>query len=194
MGGHYRLILSGCLVANKGIDAVRMSEIAERAGVSIGSLYQYFPDKSAVVRTLAERTNAQGRICVEAELATVNEDAELLPTLHRIVDGYYEMFLDQPVMRDIWRATQADKWLQEMDAADCESHATMLYDVLRKLKPEGDRPALKTLSSLVMQKIAAAVRHAISIERTQGDATIDMFKRMLLANLLDVLESREAGM
>ena len=187
------LAVATSLIADRGIDAVRMSEIAALANVSIGSLYQYFPDKAAVVRTIAERYNAEGRTCVEAEFATVREAAALVPALHRIVDGYYEMFLDQPAMRDIWRATQADKALQEMDAADCESHATMLHNVLTTLRREDDRACLKTLSSLVMQQIAAAVRHAISLERAQGDATIDMFKRMFLANLLDVLEFGEHG-
>ncbi len=45
---------------------MRMSEVAEKAGISIGSLYQYFPDKSAIVRTLAERYNAYSRECIEA--------------------------------------------------------------------------------------------------------------------------------
>lgn len=184
------LFVATSLIANKGIDAVRMSEIAELADVSIGSLYQYFPEKSAVVRTLAERYNAQGRTCVEAELASIAKDDELVPALHRIVDGYYEMFLDQPVMRDIWRATQADRALQEMDAADCKAHAMMLCEALTNLRPKADPASIESLSALVMQQIAAAVRHAISLERAQGDVTIEMFKRMLLANLFDVLEPK----
>ena len=43
------------LIASKGSDSLKMSEIAERSEISIGSLYQYFPDKSSVIRTLAER-------------------------------------------------------------------------------------------------------------------------------------------
>ena len=80
------LAVATSLIAEKGIDSVRMSEIAELAGVSIGSLYQYFPDKAAIVSTLAERYNAEGRACVESELATVRTDAELGPALHRLVD------------------------------------------------------------------------------------------------------------
>ena len=182
------LSVATTLISEKGIDAVKMSEIASLADVSIGSLYQYFPEKAALVRTLAERYNAEGRACVEAELGTVNVDAALEPTLHRIVDGYYEMFMQLPAMRDIWRATQADKALQEMDEADCEHHAMMLYRVLINLRPNADQTELKTLASLVMQQIAAVVRHAITLERTEGDATIEMFKKMFIANVFEVLE------
>ncbi len=181
------------LIALKGIDAVRMSEIARRAEVSIGSLYQYFRDKAAIVRTLADRYNAEGRACVEAELAAVHSDAELQAALHRVVDGYYRMFLREPAMRDIWRATQADKALQELDAADCEAHAATLSAVLARLRPAHEPEALTTLSSLLIQLIATAVRHAVSLERAQGDAAIDMFKGLLSANLPDLLDDAGKG-
>ena len=34
------------LIAEKGSDQVKMSELAELAGISIGSLYQYFPTRA----------------------------------------------------------------------------------------------------------------------------------------------------
>ena len=59
------------LIAAKGSDQLKMSEIAERSEISIGSLYQYFPDKSSVIRTLAERYNAESRRCIEEALGAV---------------------------------------------------------------------------------------------------------------------------
>jgi AcrR family transcriptional regulator len=38
-----------------GIEAATTIQIAERAGTSIGSLYQFFPNKEAIVRVMAER-------------------------------------------------------------------------------------------------------------------------------------------
>jgi AcrR family transcriptional regulator len=40
------------LFAEKGYEAATMTEIAERSGASIGAVYQYFPNKEAVVRAL----------------------------------------------------------------------------------------------------------------------------------------------
>jgi AcrR family transcriptional regulator len=34
------------VMAEKGSDAFRMSDIVERTGIAFGSLYQYFPDKT----------------------------------------------------------------------------------------------------------------------------------------------------
>lgn len=46
---------AAALFAEKGYDAVTTNAIAERAGMSIGSLYQFFPNKEAILDGLAER-------------------------------------------------------------------------------------------------------------------------------------------
>ena len=177
-------VATSCIV-EKGLDAVRMSEIAELSGVSIGSLYQYFPDKASIVMTLAERYNKQGRDCVEAELKAVNSEQELLQAMLRIVDGYYEMFLAEPVMQAIWQATQADKSLQEIDTEDCNIHKSMLLDALLRLRPGQEKAALVPIASLVMLFVGTTVRLAISVDRKEGDRIVAVFKQMLVNNLLD---------
>jgi AcrR family transcriptional regulator len=42
-------------VKRHGVGAITTNRIAEAAGVSVGSLYQYFPDKQAIFRALHER-------------------------------------------------------------------------------------------------------------------------------------------
>src|SRR5258708_12006795 len=103
------------IMAEKGSEGFRMSDIVERTGVAFGSLYQYFPDKTAIIGTLAERYNAVGRDCVRRDLATVKSARDLHPALCRIVDSYYQMFNDEPVMRDIRQATPADRPLQNLN-------------------------------------------------------------------------------
>ncbi|MBP2321803.1 AcrR family transcriptional regulator [Kibdelosporangium banguiense] len=50
-------MLESCaaLIEEVGYDGVTTTLIAERAGVAVGSLYQFFPDKRAVVRELTRR-------------------------------------------------------------------------------------------------------------------------------------------
>ncbi|AYG57978.1 TetR/AcrR family transcriptional regulator [Rhizobium jaguaris] len=176
------------LIEKNGSDALRMGEIVEKAGVSFGSLYQYFPDKTAIIRVLAERFNEQGRQCVGDELAAIASADELQAAVGRIVDGYYAMFLDEPVMRDIWHATQADKLLQEIDDEDMEWHSQAFLAVLRRLWPERDCEELARIARLTMQLVAAAVRYAISIEKEEGDKAIALFKAMLPADIGAVAE------
>ena len=167
------------LITAHGSEALKMSDIVEKAGVSFGSLYQYFPDKTAIIRTLAEHYNELGRQCVVAELSGIGSFAELDEALIRIVDGYFDMFKEQPVMCDIWNATKVDRHLTEMDAEDGEWHSQRLLAVLKSLRPAHDEAELLSAARLSMQLIAAAVRYAIVLEPAEAERTMVLFKRGL---------------
>jgi AcrR family transcriptional regulator len=171
------------IMAERGSEAFRMSEIVERTGVPFGSLYQYFPDKTAIIGTLAKRYNTIGHDCVRRDLASVKSPKDLHPALCRIVDSYYQMFIDEPVMRHIWQATQADRALQKLDEEDGAYLASLLGEALRRIAPNAPASALAAFSQLVMTLIAAAVRHAIALEPKQGRRVITLFKRMLPSTL-----------
>lgn len=171
------------VMAEKGSEAFRMSDIVERTGVPFGSLYQYFPDKTAIIGTLAERYNMIGRDCVRRDLAVVKHARDLHPALCRIVDSYYQMFIDEPVMRDIWQATQADRGLQKLDEEDGAYLAGLLGETVRRIAPEATPAALAAFSQLMMTLIAAAVRHAIALEPRDAARMLALFKRMLPKNL-----------
>lgn len=174
---------AAALMAEKGSEAFRMSDVVERSGVPFGSLYQYFPDKTAIIGTLAERYNAVGRDCVRRDLAAVKSTRDLHPALCRITDSYYRMFTDVPVMRDIWQATQADRALQKLDEEDGAYLAGLLADALRRIAPDAPAAALASFSQLIMTLIAAAVRHAITQDAKEAARLLNLFKRMLPKNL-----------
>lgn len=141
------------------------------------------PDKTAIIGTLAERYDAIGRVCVETELAQVHKAKDLHPALCRIVDGYYRMFVDAPVMRDIWHATQADRALQKQDEAEGEYLAGILLEALKRIAPHQDMKTLAVIAQLTMILIAAVVRHAITLPPEDADRVIVLFKCMLPRNL-----------
>ena len=174
---------AAALMAEKGSEAFRMSDVVERSGVPFGSLYQYFPDKTAIIGTLAERYNAIGRDCVRRDLAVVKNVRDLHPALCRITDSYYQMFIDEPVMRDIWQATQADRALQKLDEEDGAYLSGLVLDALRRIAPNAPHAALSAFSQLTMTLIAAAVRHAITLDTRDARRHLALFKALLPKDL-----------
>lgn len=57
------------ILVKEGFDKASTNRIAEVAGVSVGSLYQYFPSKEALVAALIDRHNQQVMETVRSELA-----------------------------------------------------------------------------------------------------------------------------
>lgn len=177
----------GCastLIEKGGSDAMRMSDVAELAGISIGSLYQYFPDKGAIIRTLAERYNVTGQACIAEGLQGVRDRDGLRQAFGELIDVYYAMFLAEPVMRDIWSGTQADKALRDIDLADSRINGAVLAEVRARVDPAAARAELETSSFLIMQLGEATMRLAISVERKEGDALVEHFKRIVLREMM----------
>jgi AcrR family transcriptional regulator len=176
------LAVASAVIAEKGSDQMRMSEVAERAGISIGSLYQYFPDKSAVIRALAERYHVASRACVETALAGVRD----LPGLRAAFGtcrSVLRNILAEPVMRDIWSGMQADKRLVAIELAESRANGALLAAAMARTRPGADREKLATSAFLIWQLGEAAMRLAISVERAEGDAIVDAYKRMTLREL-----------
>ena len=65
------------ILIREGFDKASTNRIAEVAGVSVGSLYQYFPSKEALVAALIDRHNQEIRQIVQGELVeAVNAPVE----------------------------------------------------------------------------------------------------------------------
>ncbi len=66
---HAVLDAAAQLFGELGYARTTTNKVAERAGVSIGSLYQYFADKDALLRALAERHVREAMSRLEPEFA-----------------------------------------------------------------------------------------------------------------------------
>lgn len=171
------------LMAEKGSDALKMSDIVERSGVPFGSLYQYFPDKTAVIATLAERYNAMGHACVRETLGGLSDIAALHRVLCDITDSYYRFFQTEPAVHLIWQATQADRALQALDDEDGAYLSGLLLNALWPVASGAGEEALAGWCGLVMVQIAAAVRYAITLPSAEAQHALTMFKAMLPRDL-----------
>ncbi|OLF06313.1 TetR family transcriptional regulator [Actinophytocola xinjiangensis] len=90
-------MLEACaaLIDELGYDGVTTTLIAERAGVAVGSLYQFFPDKRAVVQALTKRNLDHFTAEIDRRL-----DWEHLANwwdgVDEIIDIYVEMYRTVP--------------------------------------------------------------------------------------------------
>jgi AcrR family transcriptional regulator len=166
------------LIAASGSDRVKMSEIAALAGISIGSLYQYCPDKSAVILTLAQRYNAESHRCIADALAPVSDLESLHVAYDSLVDQYYELLLAEPVMRDIWSGMQADKQLTALELEESRACGALLAAAMQRASPGADAEKIASSAFLIWQLGEATMRLAMALAREEGEALVAIYKRM----------------
>jgi AcrR family transcriptional regulator len=91
-----------------GYDAATTNAIAARAGVSIGSLYQFFPNKQAIMEALVERYRAGMTALMTPETGTpvgvlLDRIIEGVAAFDRSHAGFRELFLTADVATAIHR-------------------------------------------------------------------------------------------
>ena len=75
------------------------NRIAERAGVSVGSVYEYFPNKDAIAVALAERELERERDALLAVLADAGSD--LAGVLRGLVERIVDFHALRPALHQI---------------------------------------------------------------------------------------------
>ncbi|WP_277182292.1 TetR/AcrR family transcriptional regulator [Caballeronia sp. BR00000012568055] len=168
------------LIEEKGSEHVKMSEIADLAEISIGSLYQYFPDKRAIIRSLAEAYATESRECVRLALEAVRNQKELVAAFSELVDLYYRIVLEKPVMRDISSALRADKELMSIELSESRACGAMLAAAIMRVRPRADAKRIGALAFLIWQLGEETMRLAIAHKRSEGALLVDVYKRMSL--------------
>src|SRR6476620_3222698 len=74
------------ILKRDGVESVNTNRIAEVAGVSVGSVYQYFPDKRAIFLALHDRHAQQGSRLIESTLVE-HADARLEDVVRALIEA-----------------------------------------------------------------------------------------------------------
>ncbi|WP_037496362.1 TetR/AcrR family transcriptional regulator [Sphingomonas sp. KC8] len=121
------------IIVREGFKNATTNRIAEVAGVSVGSLYQYFPNKQAIVKALIEETVSSAatriRVCLRELM-----DAPLEPALHQIFKLLFEIYKENyfilfdivdeiPEMREYSKSISIGIYTNSTNVAFLEQHA-----------------------------------------------------------------------
>ena len=141
-----------------GLDAFNTNAVAARAGVSVGSLYQYFPGKDAVMAALVRR-DAQGfAAAVEAAVAPCPGET-WRAAVDRLIDVVVAHQLDSPRLARILDFEEARL---PLDAETAQAEAAMQVCIAGVLVRAGD-----DLAALDIDQAAGDLLH---IARALTDA------------------------
>jgi len=83
------------VLAEAGYDAATMTEIAERANASIGAVYQYFPNKEAIVRALRIQYGDEMQKHW-ADIESITAGLTVRQIAHHLVDIVVQFVEDHP--------------------------------------------------------------------------------------------------
>lgn len=143
-----------------GYDRMSTNKIAKRAGVSVGSLYQYFPNKEAIVVALRRRSAERERENVRAALTDL-EDAEFPTVVRGIIKAVIASYLTEPELRKAY-ATQVPPVAGLAPEWDADHLVLQLFlDWLAKHPGRIEAPDQAMALFIVQHGVDGAVRQAL---------------------------------
>jgi AcrR family transcriptional regulator len=117
------------LLAAEGAEALTTTRVAEVAGVSVGSLYQYLPDKGAIVEALARRYLAEFEALMgELERDTRRNPGAWADPVGRLIEAFSARYRERPGYRALWFGRELS---DELRAADRENKVALAQGVRR---------------------------------------------------------------
>jgi AcrR family transcriptional regulator len=177
------------VLAREGAEALTTTRVAEAAGVSVGSLYQYLPDKGAIVQALARRYLAD----FEELMAQLERDA-----LHgdgrgwddpvgRLIDEFSERYRELPGYRALWFGRELS---DELRAADRENKIALARGVRRiavALNLARDDSYLRVAARAGVLVTDSILQEAFRLDPNGDPQLIEEAKRILRLYLAEVV-------
>ena len=177
----------------RGFSGASLNTICRKAGISKGSLFQYFTDKADMYAHLAELASRRIRTAMEAEVARLPVDTDFFGSLDELTGAWIGYFYDHPRDRALTAATnlEHDAPARAAVRATVNRHylevLTPLVDLARdsgQLRPDTDRDALIALLLLILPHIALAphvqgLDPILGLEEGDREAAISQGRRML---------------
>lgn len=167
-----------------GVDATSMSAIARKSGMSLASLYRYFPNKTAIVKAIAEGHVSRMDAVLKARLDTPN----LLDALDELIDLFYEFYRDEPAYSAIWSGVQSMPELRELDIRELYNHAGDLDTRLRELCPHIPEERRWTASVMLPRSAGTILRLAATMPEAEARLLVKELKCMARAYLAELIE------
>lgn len=166
------------ILATQGYESLTISRLTKAAAVPVGTLYQFFEDKDAIVERLAHRYIAETAALIDARLPGILELA-VGSRLGAAYELFVEFYRDNPAYRAIRAARLTSPALQRADDANVSAAVEGIRQILTTGTRVRDGERVRS-TSRTLQLVADALLHRAGELHPKGAvAFVTEAKRML---------------
>ena len=174
------------VLATEGFGALTVRRLAEQADVPVGTIYQFFTDKRAVVDALARRYIAEFDAMIEA-LVQAAETETWDDVVEVVIDSAIAMYRSHPGYLAIWTGRHLSPELQQVDELNNAAIAAGLRRILVAQHGLVDDERLARKCQVAVQTTDALLQLAFRLDPAGDGAILDEAKRLQSLYLADVI-------
>ncbi len=183
------------LIAEVGVEAASTNAIAARAQTSVGSLYQFFPNREAVVQALAARYTAQFDELKSRTMAPEVTDLPLERMMRGIIEPIAAFCVANPAYRHVYAATN-DPLTGRQSPEEARLHAAVVARVealIARRTPWVDAAQRHVTAVVQVETVHAVLFHVLGEPPEARRPVVDELVRMLVCALEPFDRARPAG-
>jgi AcrR family transcriptional regulator len=158
------------LLADEGAGALTTTGVAAAAGISVGSLYAYLPDKEAIVEALALHYWGEFRRRVEV-VAEAHEREPVAEPVEAVVEALAAGFRARPGFRALWFGGLRTERIRTVTRPGRTDFAATVERILAVSRPEADPADRATVARMIVLTGDGLLREAFRLD-PDGDATL----------------------
>ncbi len=169
------------LLAEGGLEGFTIDDVAMRAGIPVGSVYQFFPNKFAIVAELDAIDTAAliDDLAASAERFTLGDWQSETNDLIDLVAAHW---VDDPTRRAVWLAMRSTAATRSLAAEHSRTLVTTLLPMIQLLSPGRTLDEQVTICEVVVEMSQSLLHFSVS-DGKPNPATVRELKRMLRAYL-----------
>lgn len=182
-----RLILRTAaeLLDRVGVESLNTVLIAEEVGISVGSLYQYFPNKHAILYTLGKRWLDEAKQRLDEMDSWPLAELGIETFVDRQIDLVYRTYREQKGLLPLVQAIASIPELRELEAEHDQLVISRSALVFKQLGLAGDKRELSRIADVYLSMVHALMLVAVAQKGKQVDRTLTDAKSAILNLLRD---------
>lgn len=179
------------VLVDAGFESFTFDEVARRAEVPIGTLYQFFANKYVLICEL-------DRVDTAENVAELQKFSERVPALQwpdildEFIDHLARMWREDPSRRAVWHAVQSTPTTRATAAATEKQVLDLIAEVVAPLAPNSTPEDRLQLAGLLLHAVSSLLNYAVrdmGRDDSRFESIVDETKRMLVAYLFAVATS-----
>lgn len=151
----------------RGYKKTTTNHIAERAGVSIGTIYQYFPNKDALLLVLAEHHISQGKQRIIGKIRSCRTETSATQLLRILIDEVVSFHHENLSLNSLIyeEAPRSRELLQALQEAKTE--------IAQQAPLFSHRDPKRFLKSVILVELIYSLVHEVVLQPPAGVSTED---------------------
>ncbi len=175
------------LLVERGFDAINTHHVAERADVPVGTLYQFFPNKYALVSALSRRYIERYGDILQESLSFDGDERKDEHILDRYTEAVANVMFQDKALAVLWAVMLATPELRPIQIAGLKMGHGLLMSLLKSGFGHLEESTLETIATTIYRASYAMLYAACQNPGEDKAKAIEELKRLQNAYLKSYL-------